>query len=120
MKKCDVIKNSREFDDIIANSKYVKNNEFVIYYRVNELKKNRFGISVGKKIGNAVTRNYYKRIIRNLCDMNKSLYSKDKDYIIIMRKGCINLTFNKMNDSFKYLIVKINEKEKERNNEKAN
>jgi ribonuclease P protein component len=120
MKKCDVVKNNREFDNIIAKGKYVKNNDFVIYYTINELNKDRFGISVGKKIGNAVTRNYYKRVIRNICDMNKSLYSNDKDYIIIMRKGLINLSFLEMNDSYKNLIEKINKKEKEQNNEKTN
>jgi len=107
MKKCDVIKNSREFDEIINSRKYVKNNEFVIYYRNNTFKKNRFGISVGKKIGNAVTRNYYKRIIRNICDKYNFIYSNYKDYIIIMRKGCIELSFSDINNSFISLVKKI-------------
>ena len=118
MKKCEVVKESRDFDKIIHTGKCVKNNEFVIYYQSNNVDANHFGISVGKKIGNAVTRNYYKRIIRNICDMNKNLYSKGKDYIIIVRKGCTMLDFNGINKSFVYLINKIKEKEKQ--NEKTN
>ena len=118
MKKYDIIKNNREFDDIISNGKSIMNGDFVIYYRLNLKNHNRFGISVGKKIGNAVVRNYYKRIIRNICDINKKLYSKEKDYIIIVRKGCLEKSFKKIDESFKYLINKI--KEKEQNYEETN
>jgi ribonuclease P protein component len=108
MKKEDIVRNNREFNNIIKNGNYKKNNEFVIYYIDNELDHSRFGISVSKKIGNAVTRNYYKRIIRNICHKNKNLYSKGKDYIIIMRKGLTLLSFDKVNDSYIDLINKIN------------
>ena len=108
MKKKEVVKNNREFDAIIKTGKYQKNNEFIIYYIENNNEYNRFGISVGKKIGNAVTRNYYKRIVRNICDKNKNLYSKRKDYIIIVRKGVTLLDFNEINQSFVSLIEKIN------------
>ena len=118
MKKEEVVKKSREFDNIIKNNNFVKDKNFIIYYKNSN--KTKFGISVGKKIGNAVTRNYYKRVIRNICDINKNLYSKSKDYIIIMRKGCINLSFKEKNESFITLIKKIQDKEKELENEKEN
>ena len=108
MKKKEIVKNNYEFDAIIKNGKYKKNNEFIIYYIDNNTEYSRFGISVGKKIGNAVTRNYYKRIIRNICDKNKNLYSNGKDYIIIVRKGLTILNFEKINNSFIDLIKKIN------------
>ncbi len=108
MKKEEVVKNNREFDYIIKNGKYRKNNEYVIYYIENNKEYNRFGISVSKKIGNAVTRNYYKRIIRNICDKSKNLYSNRKDYIIIMRKGLIVLNFNDALKSMNDLLKKIN------------
>lgn len=120
MKKSDVVKNNRDFDKIIKMGKYVKNNDFIIYYISNNFEKSRFGISVGKKIGNAVVRNYYKRVIRNICDKNKKLYSNSKDYIIIMRKGCSLLSFNEMDNSYVSLIKKIDNKEKETKYEKTN
>ena len=108
MKKEEVVKNNREFDYIIKNGKYRKNNEYVIYYIENDKEYNRFGISVSKKIGNAVTRNYYKRIIRNICDKSKNLYSNSKDYIIIMRKGLTLLSFDEAYKSINDLLRKIN------------
>ena len=108
MKKEEVVKNNREFDYIIKKGQHKKNNEFVIYYIDNEKEYDRFGISVSKKIGNAVKRNYYKRIIRNMCDKSKNLYSKRKDYIIIMRKGLTILSYNDAYQSMKSLLEKIN------------
>lgn len=108
MKKEEVVKKNREFDAIIKNGLFKKNNEFVIYYIDNDKKLNRFGISVSKKIGNAVTRNYYKRIIRNICDKSKNLYSNNKDYIIIMRKGLTTLSFDESYQSMNDLLKKIN------------
>jgi len=108
MKKEEVVKNNREFDSIIKKGQCKKNNEFVIYYIDNEKEFDRFGISVSKKIGNAVTRNYYKRVIRNLCDKSKNLYSNKKDYIIIMRKGLTSLKFDESYQSLNNLLKKIN------------
>lgn len=108
MKKEEIVRSNREFDNIIKNGRYMKNKEFAIYFLNNNQNNKRFGISVGKKIGNAVTRNYYKRIIRNICDKNKNLYSNGKDYIIIMRKDLTLLDFNEANESMKDLINKIN------------
>ena len=108
MKKEDIVKNNYEFNNIIKNGNYKKNNDFVIYYIDNDKEMNRFGISVSKKIGNAVKRNYYKRIIRNICDKSKNLYSKRKDYIIIMRKGLTLLNFDEACKSMNDLLEKIN------------
>ena len=108
MKKEEVVKNNREFDYIIKSGKCRKNNEYVIYYIENDKEYNRFGISVSKKIGNAVTRNYYKRVIRNICDKSKNLYSNSKDYIIIMRKGLTLLSFEDAYKSINDLLRKIN------------
>ncbi len=108
MKKEEVVKKTREFDYIIHKGQCKKNSEFVIYYIDNDKECNRFGISVSKKIGNAVTRNYYKRVIRNLCDKSKNLYSNKKDYIIIMRKGLTSLNFDESKQSMNDLLKKIN------------
>ncbi len=115
MKKINIVKKNEDFKRIIDLNKCIKNNVFIIHYGSNNLKYYRFGISVSKKIGNAVTRNYYKRIIRNIVDNHKKLYSNGKDYIIILRKACIEMNFKEIEDSFLQLIGKI---EKERENEK--
>ena len=51
MKKYEVVKEHKEFNDIINNSKYIKNNNFVIYYRNSEFNYPRFGIAISTKFG---------------------------------------------------------------------
>ena len=107
MKKYEIVKKSWEFDKIIKTGKSVKSSCFVIYFLDNVSNNKRFGISVSKKIGNAVTRNYYKRIIRKICDINKNIYSNGKDYIIIMRVRGLELSFKELNEDILELIRKI-------------
>ena len=59
MKKLYIVKTNRQFEDIITTGKCYKNKYFVIYNKDNNLKYDRFGISVTKKLGNAVFRNKY-------------------------------------------------------------
>ena len=114
MKKINVVKKNLDFKRIIDMNNCVKNNVFIIHSGSNNLDRYRFGISVSKKIGKAVTRNYYKRIVRNIVDNHKKLYSKGKDYIIILRKACIEMNYSEIEQSFLQLISKI---EKESENE---
>jgi len=111
VKKCNIVKNNYEFNNIIKVGKCIKNNYFIIYYKNNDLEKYRFGISVGKKIGNAVIRNKYKRKIRSIIDNNKKYYQKNLDYIIIMRKACLDAEYKEIEQKCISLIKEIQKKE---------
>jgi len=84
MKKEYRVKSNEEFQKIIACGKCKTSRSFVMYYHPAEKEHDRIGISVGKKIGNAVERNRVKRQVRMMivesCDF-KSGY----DYVIIIR-----------------------------------
>ena len=114
MKKINIVKKNEDFKKTIDLNQSLKNRYLLIHYGSNDLDIYRFGISVSKKIGNSVTRNYYKRIIRNICDNHKKLYSKGKDYIIILRKACTEANYIDIENAFVELINKI---EKESGNE---
>ena len=107
MKKINIVKENKMFNEIINKKKCVQDKNLVIYYQKNTLDHYRFGISVGKKIGCAVVRNNYKRKVRNIIDKHKKLYANNIDYIIIVRKNCLNIEFEKIEKSFVYLINKI-------------
>ena len=70
----------------------------------NNLKYNRYGISVSKKLGNAVFRNKYKRKIRSIIDNYKKDYNISKDYIIILRRGALDKNFKELTDDLENLI----------------
>ena len=90
MRKLYIVKTNQEFEEIIKNGKCIKNKYYTIHYNNNSLKYDKYGISVSKKLGNAVFRNKYKRKLRSMIDNYKKNYINNKDYIIILRKEAIN------------------------------
>lgn len=105
MKKKFIVKSTRDFQDIIKTGKCKKNKSFVIHYKKNELDYDRFGISVSKKLGNAVFRNKYKRKIRVIIDNYKKLYINSEDYIIILRRSAVGKSFADLKKDFNELIM---------------
>ena len=83
------IKNDREFKFLFRKGETCVNYAFVCYFRENKRRRNRCGIVTGKKIGNAVTRNRARRIIReafrifdhDLCSATEKRY----DFIFVAR-----------------------------------
>ena len=64
---------------------------FVIYYNKNNYTYNRYCVSVSKKIGHAVTRNYYKRRIKDI--LMKNNINNSCDYVIILRNSILNVNY---------------------------
>ena len=108
MKKRYIVKENKEFNEIINTCKYSKDPNLVIYYKDNNLPYDRFGISISTKFGNAVERNLYKRRLRSIIDTNKNNYQIKKDYIIIIRKACIGASYSNIEKSYLTLMNKIN------------
>ena len=106
MKKIEIIRLSREFTEIINLNNSVKNKYFSIYYRKNN-ESNRYGITVPKKIGKANVRNKIKRRVKNIIDINKKCVHNGYDYVIIIRKGILDLTYKEIEEQLINLIIKI-------------
>ena len=104
MRKKYIVKENKDFSKIMNQGECRKNRSFVIYSLENNLSYNRYGISVSKKHGNAVFRNKYKRRIRAIIDNNKKDYNISKDYIIILRKGAIDKSYNELIKDYLQLI----------------
>lgn len=107
MDKFHTVKRNTDFYNSIHKGFYSKCNSLSLYIYRNNLDTYRFGISVSKKLGNAVYRNKYKRQVRTLIDMHKKDYQKGFDYIIIIRNDFKDLNFEKKDSDFVYLINKI-------------
>lgn len=106
MKKKYIVKEQFEFNNLINNGNCIKNKYFVVYSKKNNFEYDRFGISVGKKIGKAVTRNKYKRKIRSIIDIYRKDYLNKKDYIIILRSRALNLTHEELKEQLLSLLKK--------------
>ena len=108
IRKLYIVRTTREFNDIIENGNCIKNKCFVIHYLNNNLPYDRFGISVSKKLGNAVFRNKYKRKMRSIIDNYKKNYQKNMDYIIIIKSNYAEGSFLEIKESFENMIFKMN------------
>ena len=84
MKKPFRVCKNYEFSSIIGQKKSVASNSFVCYYQKRKEEHARVGISVGKKLGNAVCRNKVKRQVRSMVD-HLFNFEEEYDLIIIVR-----------------------------------
>ena len=105
MKKINIIKKNEEFSRIIHNCRYIKNDLYVIYIEKNEnFDKYHFGISVSKKVGNAVTRNKVKRQIKDIID--KYIYQNNFNCIIIVKKEISLSNYNEKKEKL-FLVISL-------------
>ncbi|MFI3283646.1 MAG: ribonuclease P protein component [Erysipelotrichaceae bacterium] len=85
MKKENRIKKSEEFQKIIRKRRTVTNLTFVLYYNKKNEEKARIGISMSKKMGNAVIRNKIKRQLRMMIQETINFNQLEMDAIIIAK-----------------------------------
>lgn len=114
MKKKFIIRKNFEFANIINQNKRYSNQYFSIYIAKNNLKSYRFGISIPKRIGNAVIRNRLKRQLKAILRLNINCY-KPIDYVIIVREALLKLNYQAKKSKLFSLLLKINKELKDEN-----
>ena len=107
-KEFRVLKNY-EFSSIIQNRQFVKSSSFIVYFRKHENEHARIGISVGKKIGNAVCRNKVKRQVRSMVDQVFS-FEEPYDLIMIVRPSYKEKSFEENKNEMKEIKNRVNKR----------
>ncbi|MCF0260007.1 MAG: ribonuclease P protein component [Erysipelotrichaceae bacterium] len=102
MKKARRVRQSREFSEIISKKRYVKTQAFVMHFRPVKEERTRLGISVGKRMGNAVVRNRIKRQVRAMID-EVFTFHEPFDAILIVRPGYSHKTYQQLRDELTYI-----------------
>ncbi|PYZ91799.1 ribonuclease P protein component [Salipaludibacillus keqinensis] len=107
MKRELSLKKNEEFQHVFQKGKSAANRQFVVYQVIKENQSNsRFGLSVSKKIGNAVMRNRIKRLMKEvLRELSQELY-QNRDIVIIARKPTAEMDYKEMKKSL-YHVLKV-------------
>lgn len=105
MNKEHILKKNDDFQRIISTSRPYKYKEYVVYIEKNDCSNYYFGFSVGKKIGNAVTRNRVKRQLRNIVAKRK--YKNGFICIIIVNKNILKIKFEEMEKNLNFIFKKL-------------
>ena len=81
------IKENRDFLCVYHTGKSYVNEYLVMYLLKNGSEKNRFGITVSKKVGNSVVRHRVTRLIREAIRLNLKQFDQGYDIVIVARNA---------------------------------
>lgn len=105
LKKEYRVKKNKEFQEAFKKGKSFANRQFVVYsLKKPEQEHFRIGLSVSKKIGNAVVRNQIKRYIRQAFHELENDLHNQFDYIIIARKPTADMGFHEIKKSLTHVL----------------
>ncbi|MDO4500320.1 MAG: ribonuclease P protein component [Erysipelotrichaceae bacterium] len=106
MVKENRIRKNEEFSRIISKRKSCANSSFVVYFDKRAQDHSRIGISVSKKLGNAVVRNKIKRQVRMMIANFYKFDEETHDFIIIVRNSFLENSFAENQLNLEKLIRK--------------
>jgi ribonuclease P protein component len=105
MRKEFRVKRNKDFQEIFKKGTSAANRQFVVYtLKKTEQSHFRIGLSVSKKIGNAVTRNQIKRYVRQAFHEFEGQLHNDADYVIIARKPTAEMGFFEVKKSLTHVL----------------
>ena len=108
-KKSDRLLRHSEFVKLSNAGRSIQNSFFIVAYYSNGRNHSRIGITASRRVGNAVTRNRLKRIIREFFRVNRDCIIGCMDINIIAKKNAANLSYQQASQSLKALFSRLKE-----------
>lgn len=104
MNKQYILKKNHDIDSLVKEKQSVGNTYFAIYYRKSESLQ--IVVSVSKKLGKAVVRNYQKRVIKEILRKNMELIPS-VDMLVVVKFNSLNLTYQEKENEIIKLIKRF-------------
>ena len=107
MQKSLRLRNRADFSRVYRHGKSFANHQFVVYwFPKKEVEKFRAGISVSKKVGNAVVRNRMRRLVKEIVRHHEAEIVCGTDLVFIVRKGALSMSYRELEKSILHVLRK--------------
>ena len=101
------LKKNYEFRRLYAKGKSAVSPRVVLYCRKNGTDKNRLGITVSAKLGNAVCRNKIRRRFREIYRTNEGALLPGYDIVMAARMRSVESAYHELESDFLRLAEKL-------------
>ncbi len=101
--KEDRLRNPKDYKQVKEMGCKLHTPHFVLFIKKNDYSKPRLGITVSRRVGNAVVRNRVKRFLKEFFRSNKSSFS-ECDYSIIARHNSGQMSYADVNEELSFLF----------------
>lgn len=107
MKKSYRLKKNEDFQNVFKHGKSFANRQLVLYYLQKKDQPHiKVGLSVSKKVGNAVVRNRVKRYLRQAFLELEHQIEPEYDYVVIARVATKDIDFHQTKKSLTHVLFK--------------
>ncbi|MCK8060849.1 MULTISPECIES: ribonuclease P protein component [unclassified Fusibacter] len=110
--KIDTLKKNEEFKTIYKRGKSHVGAYLVLYSVKNDTDAKQFGITVSKKVGNAVNRNRIRRLVKEAIRLNDSMIPVGYDYVIVSRVRATKASYQDIEKNLLYLVRQLKKEAK--------
>ena len=107
MKRATTLKKNYEFRRVYKKGKSGASSLLAVYARPNRSGKNRLGLTVGAKLGNAVTRNRVRRRLREIYRLSQPELKRGYDIVIVARGRAVNAAYRELERAYRTLCDRL-------------
>ena len=104
--KKEIIRKQSDFKKIFASGSISKCRGAKILFLQNSLPYNRFAVTLVRKYGNSVERNYSKRVLREIYRTEKEQLKRSFDIVVVLYPG--DYSFQERLKQYKILVKRAN------------
>ena len=105
LRKYERLRRRKDFELAFSHGSRRHTKNFTIILRSNELQFSRLGVTVGKKVGNAIKRNRVKRYLREFFRLHKHKLPPSHDVVIIAKENAATLAYNDVRDELAAVLM---------------
>ena len=98
-----ILRKNKEFQKVYRYGRSYANRYLVLYVFAENNAQSKVGFAAGKKLGNAVTRNRVKRLLREAYRLNQDLLTQKHSILLVGRKAATEVKYIVIEKAFRAL-----------------